>query len=208
MKNILNYEKFNELNSSTYRSAANKLAKMGHVEKANRLNDHIHFIDNMKNIYKDMEPFKFLKTNGVEFTGKLMGIDAGAAYDSCVDNDFESFSLPVFFAMTDVNGNKGTICPFWILVDTENDKFNVEIGESTNLYDTKWESVIEDGVSPILFNNVKDAKRLIDFLKNEAIKNEWTELKGNKLVDSGSYVKVFDIYNKVVNKLNTKMFYR
>ena len=93
MKNIKNWETFNELKADTYRSYANKLKNKYGINKSKGVEKHIGMIRSLK--YKDLEEFKF----EYNFTGTFVGFDWGMTWDNWQDNDFKTIIISPSFKM-------------------------------------------------------------------------------------------------------------
>ena len=128
MKNLFT----EKLEWSTYHRAAEKLKKMGHVKKAERIIKHHEFIRRIEEkerikkklqVTSDVAPFELTARLGkigdtnMLLDGRFLFTDIGSGYDMFYDNDFTYFSLPFFFAVYEKGqdiSESYQIVPFWI----------------------------------------------------------------------------------------------
>lgn len=215
--------KFNELKSDVYFNAAKKLKELGHLNKAKRLEEHPIFLSKLK--YKNIEPFSFrtvkfqnlnpkvIISPNIDYKGKIIGINPGMMHDLYNDSDKENLVIYPMFEMYNDKG-KDSFIPFIIDADC-GDNFNLKFFmvnkiEICNVFDYD-NTIFEDDIpsnSTIFFSNPKDARRFINFLKTEGLKEIEDFRIKFKNYDVPSYDDMIESYNDLVSKLTPKMLYR
>lgn len=227
MKKIQSWETFNELNRSSYFKAAKKAEELGNKKLSDRFKDHSDFIENIQNKnridkiekrFSSIEPFKFTFTEPGQdiehkLTGKYLGIDPGMMWDVFLDNEGKSINISILFKMEEEDLEKmqepdiAYIMPFFIYYNIE--KLKLEIDGPYNVEESFLGDYTSEGEGPILFNNRKDANRLISLLKSE-VAEEFEEVK-NKYIkpeEVDEYENMINLYDKAIDKIHPRQLYR
>ena len=102
MKRINNWETFNELNHSTYISAAKKLDDLGQNKTAERIRNHAdnhnyNMYINARRKYHTDHVFQMIDGNGNTSSYMFLGTDFGMAYDNWRDSVKETMTIAALF---------------------------------------------------------------------------------------------------------------
>lgn len=197
---ISNWKKFNELKSSTYRNASDKLNKMGHKKRAQDLKSHAEemMAVNSRNKY-GLDECSFLLNSGEVIKGKFTGFDFGQSYDMFNDSgEYDGLSIPLYFLFDKVDryGNR-IFNVFTIYYDATKPKIYVDS------YD---EDIIQEsfGQSSLYFSNRRDANKVLTVLRNIDIDGEFS-----KFDVSDEVVTEFKrVYQYMLNNLSINQLFR
>lgn len=196
---ISNWKKFNELKSSTYRNASDKLNKMGHKKRAQDLKSHAEdmMVVNSRNKY-GIDECSFLLNNGEVIKGKFAGFDFGQSYDMFSD-DGSFLSIPLYFFFGD------KLCRYGSRI------YNVftigyEVEKSRIYVDSYDEDIIQEvfGQSSLYFSNRKDANKIITVLRSIDIDNEFSRFN---VIDE-FVIEFKRVYGEMLKNLSTNQLFR
>jgi len=194
MKHLI---KFNELNYSTYQNTARKLRKIGHSKRAEELEKH-----SLSIMVKDAEKYGVGECDLLGgFEGKFAGFDFGATHDMFLDSENEKLiTIPVFFKIDGMKSNRG---------NDLFDVFNIEYwGDEGRISVIGWN---EDDMYKVfkkpllLFNNRRDANKLIMALRNINLDKEMDF--GSRMNDE-EFEEFKNIYSEMLNKLSPNLLWR
>lgn len=161
---IKKWQQFNEeLRTSTYRSAGEKLKKMGHKERGERLLVHAEDM-----IVRRAEKYGIGEVefqNGV--VAKFAGFDFGMSWDIYLDNQYGHLSVPLFFKFPDKFDGCDIFSPISFEYDLESDVLGLYAYGEEALQDLYKVDILK-------FKHRKDVMKIISVLKNLDLKSEFT----------------------------------
>jgi len=213
MKKIQNWQKFNELDSSTYYRAARKLKDIGHIERANRLDQHstdmdMRGMDAIKDKnFPGVEPFNFIvPSESLKLKGELGFIESGMAWDTWLDSEKEWLSIAPYFKMTGFDrfgyddGKSFYMSPFW----AEYKDGKISYVFSIDSEESPWN--IREG-DPVYFSTRRDAVRFLKILKDydigKSVKN-YAKTKEEK-ADAEEFI---GLWNEAVSNIKINEIFR
>ena len=186
-------KQFNELRTSTYRNASNKLKKMGHKVRGEKMLQHSYDMEKREVEKYNVGTCTFDPPRLGEIKCDFIGFDIHMSIDCWVDSEKETFLFPVFF-VSDIKDEYGenVLQPFSINYDTYDRKVKVESTSPDELNDIF-------GVETLLFNNRRDAVRMYNALKMV----DFSPIESNK-----NFPEYKSFFDEVMSKLTVNMMWR
>lgn len=195
---IYNWDKFNELKTSTYFNAAHKLKKLGHKERSEKISRHSTEMGRRYAEKFNIGTCTFI--GGI--TGEFCGFDFGMTRDMFIDNEKEFLSIPLFF-LIDINGVKESINAFTIEYQTSEDYIDFVSCEMDQLQELK---LIGPKEVALMFNNRKDANKVIMALKSIKLEDELSHVNGQ--LGESDMEDLQEHYNNMLTKLRANEMFK